>query len=99
MKFALVIEPAAEEDIFIGYRWYEERHVGLGIMFLEALEELFDQIIENPKLYVESIPDVRRSVIRMFPYLVFYAIERNAIHILAVIHAAQDPDYIEERLH
>ena len=28
MKLALGIEPAAEEDIIIGYRWYEERQLG-----------------------------------------------------------------------
>ena len=50
MKLALVIEPAAEEDIIIGYRWYEERQVGLGTKFLNALEALFDQILENPQL-------------------------------------------------
>ncbi len=66
MKLALIIEPAAEEDIFIGYQWYEERKFGLGTKFLEALETLFDQIIENPRLYLESIPGVRRSVTRTF---------------------------------
>ncbi len=36
MKLALIIEPDAEEDIFIGYQWYEERQFGLGTKFLEA---------------------------------------------------------------
>ena len=99
MKLALIIEPAAEEDIFIEYQWYEERQAGLGTKFLEALETLFDRILDNPQLYLESIPGVRRSVTRTFPYLVFYALERTAVHVLAVIHAAQDPEYINERLH
>jgi len=99
MKLALIIEPAAEEDMLIGYQWYEERQFGLGTKFLEALETLFDQILENPRLYLESIPGVRRSVTKTFPYLVFYVLERNTVHILAIIHAAQDPEYIEERLH
>ena len=50
MKLALIIEPAAGEDIFIGYQWYEERQVGLGTKFLEALETLFDRILDNPQL-------------------------------------------------
>ena len=99
MKPALIIEQAAEEDIYIGYRWYEERQTGLGSRFLETLETLFDQILDNPRLYLESVPGVRRSVTRTFPYLVFYTLERNAVHVLAVIHAAQDPKYIEERFH
>ena len=98
MKPVLVVGPAAEEDMLIAYQWYEERRNGLGVKFLEALEALFDQILENPQLYMESISGVRRSVTRTFPYLVFYAFERNTIHILAVIHAAQDPGYIAGRL-
>lgn len=98
MKRILVVEPAAEEDILYGYRWYEERRVGLGVKFLEALESLFELILENPLLYIESIPGVRRSVTSTFPYLVFYAFEKNVVHILAVIHVAQDPELIAERL-
>ena len=56
MKLILVVEPAAEKDMLSGYRWYEERRVGLGVKFLEALEALFDHILENPLLYVELIP-------------------------------------------
>ena len=98
MTLRLVVEPAAEKDIFYGFRWYEDRQVGLGLRFLEALEELFDLILENPRLFVEVIPSVRRSVTNTFPYLVFYTFENDLIHILAVIHAAQDPEYIAKRL-
>jgi len=98
MNFVLVVEPVAEEDIHFAYRWYEERRVGLGVKFLVALEASFDHILENPLLYIEAIPGVRRSVTRTFPYLVFYSIERNTVHTLAVIHAAQSPNYIAERV-
>lgn len=37
MTLVLVVEPAAEEDIFTGYRWYENRRLGLGEKFLESL--------------------------------------------------------------
>ncbi len=84
--------------MFYGYRWYEDRQFGLGVKFLEALEDLFELILENPLLYVESILGVRRSVTRAFPYLVFYVFEKNTVHILAVIHAVQDPAFIAERL-
>ena len=55
MNLVLIVEPAAEEDIFYGYRWYEERRVGLGVKFLEVLGSLFEHILENPLSYVEAI--------------------------------------------
>ena len=42
--------------------------------------------------------DIRRAVVHVFPYLVFYTFDASSIHILAVIHGAQDPEYIEARL-
>jgi hypothetical protein len=48
MRLILVVEPAAEDDMVIGYRWYEERRIGLGVKFLDSLEALFDHILENP---------------------------------------------------
>ncbi|HEX05593.1 MAG TPA: type II toxin-antitoxin system RelE/ParE family toxin [Bacteroidetes bacterium] len=98
MTPALVVEPAAEEDILIGYRWYEDRLVGLGSEFLEALDFTFSKVLEHPLLYTEVIPGIRRSVTRTFPYLVFYVYEIDTVHILAVIHAAQNPSYITARL-
>jgi toxin ParE1/3/4 len=98
MTPALVVEPAAEEDILLGYRWYEERLVGLGLEFLKSLDLTFSKILEHPFLYAEAIPGVRRSVIRTFPYLVFYACEPGLVHILAIIHAAQNPSHIATRL-
>ena len=98
MTTALIVEPAAEEDILLAYRWYEERLVGLGLAFLESLDFTFSNILAHPYIYTEAIPGVRRSVTRAFPYLVFYACELNSVHILAVIHAAQNPSYIATRL-
>lgn len=62
MTLNLVVEPAAEDDIFHAFRWYEERQPGLGQRYLEALDETFSIILEHPNLYSEAIPDIRRYV-------------------------------------
>jgi plasmid stabilization system protein ParE len=98
MSLQLIVEPEAESDIFEGYLWYEERQHELGSKFLEEIESCFDRIVENPRLYEEVEVGIRRSVTHTFPWLVFYASDEQAIHILAVIFAAQDPAYIASRL-
>ena len=52
----------------------------------------------DPLLYQEDLPDIRRSVLHVFPQLVFYTLLQKRIEILAVIHASQDPSYIADRL-
>ena len=98
MSRALIVTPDAEADILDGYLSYEDKQSGLGIRFLNEVEETFARIAPNPLQYQEVEPDIRRAVVHTFPYLVFYTFGPDSVHILAVIHGAQDPAYIKSRL-
>ncbi len=98
MTRALIIEPGAEADIEDGYGWYEERQAGLGRRFIEELDSTFLRVVENPGSYQEAVPAIRRAVTHTFPYLVFFTFNAQAVHVLAVVPAAQDPQYIVSKL-
>lgn len=98
MSRALIVEPGAQVDIEGGYGWYEERQSGLGRRFVEELDTTFERLVENPTSYQEVFPEVRRAVTRTFPYLVFFTHDALAVHVLAVVPAVQDPDYIASKL-
>jgi plasmid stabilization system protein ParE len=98
MSRALIVTPEAEADILDGYLSYEEKQGGLGIRFLYEIEQSLDRIAPNPHQYQEVEPDIRRAVVHTFPYLVFYTFGPESVHVLAVIHGAQDPAYIRSRL-
>ena len=98
MSRELIVELGAESDIAEGYGWYEERQSGLGSRFLEELDTAFARLAENPASYQEVMPNIRRAVTHTFPYLVFYTFTAQAVYILAVIPAAQDPNEISSKL-
>lgn len=98
MSRALIVTPEAETDILDGFQSYEEKQAGLGARFLDEIERSLDRIARNPYLYQEVEPDIRRAVVHTFPYLVFYTFDADAVHVLGVIHGAQDPAYIKARL-
>ena len=98
MSRTLIVTRAAEADLLDGYLSYEEKQEGLGGRFLDEIERAFDRILPNPFLYQEVETDIRRAVAHTFPYLVFYTFDEQTVQILAVIHGAQDPAYINERL-
>ena len=95
---SLIVVPAAEDDVLDAYTWYEDKSAGLGNRFLDSLDDAFQLILENPVAFPSVIDEVRRTVTRTFPYLVFFTHDDVAIYILAVIHAAQDPGYVASRL-
>jgi len=98
MSRKLVVTKETETDILDGFLSYEEKLEGLGRRFLDEVELAFGRILPNPFLYQEVETDIRRTVIHKFPYLVFYTFDDQTVHILAVIHGAQDPAYINDRL-
>ncbi len=98
MSRALIVKPEAESDILDGFQSYDRKQVGLGTRFLNEVEQSLGRIASNPYLYQEVEPHIRRAVVHTFPYLVFYTFDADAVYVLAVIHGAQDPAYIETRL-
>ena len=97
-RLFLLVDESAKADIASIHDWYEEQQPGLGTRFVEKLDQTFDAMLRSPKSNAEVLPDIRRAVMSVFPYLVFYAVEDLAVVVLAVIHAAQDPNYIKSRV-
>jgi toxin ParE1/3/4 len=98
MSRKLIVTKEAEADILDSYRSYEATQEGLGRRFMDEIERTFDRILPNPFLYQEVETVIRRAITHAFPYLVFYTLDEQTVQILAVIHGAQDPAYIKERL-
>ena len=74
------------------FRWYEDHRSGLGSQFLAAGDSAVSRIVSNPEVYPVVRVRVRRAVIRRFPYLLFYVIEREEVIVLACMHASRDPE-------
>jgi toxin ParE1/3/4 len=86
-----IIRSHAERDIAEAYGWYEEQRTGLGADFLLCVEEGLARIQRAPEAYPVVHKDVRRLLIKRFPYGIFYVVERSAIIVLAVFHERRDP--------
>ena len=88
---ALVLRPAAVADLTEAHAHYHGLVDGLGDRFVAALDELFARLIEFPRSapLVAGYRDVRRAVVRGFPYVVFYRHQLDRIDVLRVLHAAK----------
>jgi len=94
----LRVEPAAAVDVARAIHWYELQSPGLGPEFLRSIDACFERIQRAPEAGILTIESVRRTAVRRFPFLVFYLVESEGIVVLAVIHAARDPEWIQRRL-
>jgi len=89
MNYALVFRPEVREEVDEAYTWYESQQLGLGDEFLDCIDEMLDRICQMPESYPVVYRDVRRSVVRRFPYAVYYRIVSSRVIVTAIFLALQ----------
>ena len=87
----LRLRDAAEADIGDAHAWYRERGHELGDQFLQALDECLESIRRNPLVYPAVHGEIRRALLRKFPYCVFHIVAESDIVVLGCLHGHRDP--------
>ena len=88
----IIVRPEAEAEVQQAFDWYQEQSEGLGLEFLRAIEACLSGIMRNPLAYtVFKVPNVRRALVRRFPYVLFYLVDDDAIVIIAVFNVKRQP--------
>lgn len=91
MKRMIHIRPEAEQDMREAHAWYEKQMPGLGANFLLHVDAQLRSIQRAPLQNPVVQQEVRRCLVRRFPYGIFYMVEPKRIVVLAVFHAKRDP--------
>ncbi len=89
--------PEAEAEFVAAIDYYESCEPGLGQDFAVEVYSTIQHILSFPKAWPPIDSDIRRSLVRRFPYGVIYAEEDGRILILAVMHLHRNPDYWRDR--
>lgn len=96
MRLEFHREALAEYGEAVSY--YEDRQVGLGERFVLSVESALGSIREEPERWPVLEDDVRRRLTRVFPFAVLYAIEKDFILVVAVMHCHREPGHWQSRL-
>ena len=98
MKNVVRKTSAAELDAAEIADWYEQQEPGLGLRFLDSLDEAVTYIIRNPQTPAVQFRDARRVRLHTFEtYGVFYVLRRGEIIIFAVSDGRRNPQWIKQR--
>ena len=95
--YTIIIRPEAEFDIQDSYEYYEKLDRGLGSEFVRAIDACLSKIGRNPLAYPLVYKQIRRVLIRKFPYGIFYLVENNRIFVIACFHVKRNPESWQNR--
>jgi plasmid stabilization system protein ParE len=92
MTHRLIIRPEAEADLKDGKAWYDEQLAGLGDEFVACVEETILRVHRTPEMHqVIHKTKARKSLVRRFPYAVYYVSEADRVVVFAVTHTSRNP--------
>jgi plasmid stabilization system protein ParE len=91
MTRTLAFTGRATTDITDAFEWYSRQRSGLGEEFRAALSRAFDLI----KLMPEAGPlvhgDLRRLLLRKFPFAIYYRVGTQRVEVRACLHQRGHP--------
>jgi plasmid stabilization system protein ParE len=98
MSLPLVFHPDVQPEVDAAYQWYEQQRPGLGTDFLVQLDSVLARLQVLPEAHQVVYQDVRRALVRRFPYGVFYRVQTDRVEVIAVQHTSRDPGRWQSRV-
>ena len=86
--------PAVEAELREIRQYYEDRSPGLGIQFVDEFERQVLLLAANPERWMVVKTDIRRCLMRRFPYIIFFrCVGSDRLRITVVKHQRRHPDF------
>ena len=98
MNLPIVLRDEAQAEFDEAFDRYNAKRAGLGPEFVAEVQEVFDRIAANPLIHQVVFADIRKGVVRRFPYSVFYRPHQDRVEVIAVFHSSRDPSIWQGRV-
>ncbi|BAZ79759.1 MAG: type II toxin-antitoxin system RelE/ParE family toxin, partial [Sphaerospermopsis kisseleviana] len=70
----VIFHPWAEQELTDAINYYEQQKTGLGLEYLEAVEQVVNCLMYYPEIGAKVRGSIRRLVIPKFPYSLLYRV-------------------------
>ena len=91
MKYSF--HPEAEVEFNEAINYFEEIKSGLGCDFSDEIFDAIERSISMPDAWPVIHKNIRRTLLRRFPFGVLYSVEMDEIYVIAVMHLHRHPGY------
>lgn len=98
MTYTVRFLPDVEGDAIGGYGWYEAKSPGLGEEFLRTFYACVSELPRNPLRYPKVYSEIRRRLLRRFPYAIYSIMKEDQVIVIGLFHCARDPRTVRKKL-
>ena len=94
----VIFHPEASDEMFESARFFEEKSAGLGSDLISAIQEATRRILMFPESGPIEKWNIRKCLVRGFPFTLLYEANEERIFIVAVMHQHRRPGYWAQRV-
>ncbi|MDX2246554.1 MAG: type II toxin-antitoxin system RelE/ParE family toxin [Bacteroidia bacterium] len=93
MSYQILIDERVSDETAEIFNYYDAINPGLAYDFYEQLDIVYNQLEKNPSIWQIVEGDIRRALLKRFPYAVYYRVlEGQRILVMTIRHNAQNPE-------
>jgi plasmid stabilization system protein ParE len=94
----VIFTRTASAELIDAQDWYENEAPGLGRRFRQAVDAVIERMSASPRQFPVIYRDVRRALLRRFPYALMFVIEADdTLTVIACFHGSRDPAHWQRR--
>ena len=94
----VIFTRAASAELIDAQDWYENEAPGLGRRFRQAVDAVIERMSASPRQFPVIYRNVRRALLRRFPYALMFVIEPDdTLIVIACFHGSRDPAHWQKR--
>jgi hypothetical protein len=94
----VIFHPEAADEMSESARFFDEKSSGLGSDLITAIQESTRRIVQFPESGPIEKWNIRKCLVRGFPFTLLYEASQDQIFIVAVMHQHRRPGYWARRL-
>jgi toxin ParE1/3/4 len=94
---SVIFTQAARAELIAAQDWYEGESTGSGRRFRQAIDALIERMSDHPRQFPTVFKNVRRALLRRFPYSLFFVVADEGPIVIACFHASRDPSHWQKR--
>lgn len=90
-------DPLAKIEFDESHDFYAAQEADLGDRFRKTVWEAIEILERYPLIGEEVRPDIRKVILKHFPYKLIYSVTESGLYIIAVAHGSRRPEYWVDR--
>ncbi len=97
-SYRLIISEFAESDLKIAADWYASQKEGLDLDLIQEIDKAVQRIQDNPHQFAVVRKQIRMSIVKRFPYGIYFFLVGDIINVFAVFHFSRNPKILQKRV-